>query len=509
MHRHQPAGCLQSACVHQTLWQLRQQLCNLKVGGIRCSRVLRGLTDMLRRYNVSPVQPQLVPLSAGVLVWKPNSVNTHIMIDYLSNVAIVGAGLGGCALAVALSEKNIPVALYESRPEVTDGIPSGVVLPPNGLRILDRLGIFARIKDRCYVPTASVLKNDQDETTEKVPVGGVERWGYKNHRVWRGILLDEMKLMLKARNVPVHYESRFNGIVSETSEQVTFRINDRNVTASLLFGSDGINSSIRKYLAPGVEPEYTGLTAVLGHIKWSDVDWPYSDYERNATIQGKPGAILWIGEDPAGSEIMIVLQKHTPKHSREELARLQADPDRLAAFYTENYDEYGSTAKKIIDAICKRKDSLFIWPFMKMPRIERWYSETGRIILLGDGAHALPPSSGQGVNQALEDVYFVTLLLSSLNQTAAGVNGTNETATLIQALTFWQQERQKRIDAIFDYTNNYTNVNRMPEAERKQMLAEGKVKVKVKGSDNEDMGWLYQPEIDEKVHAWLESRATS
>lgn len=112
---------------------------------------------------------------------------------------------------------------------------------------------------------------------------------------------------------------------------------------------------------------------------------------------------------------MIGLQKHTPKHSREELAKLQADPDQLAAFYTENYDEYGPTARKIIDAVCKRKESLFIWPFMKMPKLERWYSETGRVVLVGNGAHALPPSSGQGVNQALEDVYFITLLLSSLD----------------------------------------------------------------------------------------------
>lgn len=219
------------------------------------------------------------------------------MTDYLSNVAIIGAGLGGCALAVALSERKIPVTLFEARPEITEGIPSGVILPPNGLRILDRLGIFQRIRDPCYIPTDRVFKNDQDETTKKLPVGGVERWGYRNHRVWRGILLDEMKAILKERNVTIHYESRFQGIVSDTAKEVTFRVNNETIHASMLFGSDGINSSIRQYIAPGVEPEYTGLTAVLGHIKWSNVDWPYPDYEHNATIQSKPGAILWIAED--------------------------------------------------------------------------------------------------------------------------------------------------------------------------------------------------------------------
>ena len=427
------------------------------------------------------------------------------MNDYLSNVAIIGAGLGGCALAVALSEKNIPVKLYESRPEVSEGIPSGVILPPNGLRVLDRLGIFERIRHRCYVPTDRTFKNDQDETTKKDPVGGVERWGYKNHRVWRGILLDEMKKVLQERHVKTHYESRFNGIVSDTAEGVTFRINENIISASMLFGSDGISSSIRKYLAPGVEPEYTGLTAVLGHIKWSDVDWPYPDYERNATIQCKPGAILFIAEDPEGSEIMIGLQKHTPKHSREELAKLQADPDQLAAFYTERYDEYGPTARKIIDALCKKKESLFIWPFMKMPTLERWYSETGRVILVGDGAHALPPSSGQGVNQALEDVYFITLLLSSLGGADGRKDQSDTHALLLQALTFWQQERQQRIDAIFDHTNNTTNVARLPEAERQKVMAEGKVKRDAVA----DPEWLYQPHIEEKIEGWLKKNRSS
>ena len=47
---------------------------------------------------------------------------------------------------------------------------SGVVLTPNGLRVLDRLDVFARIADRCYISTHRTFKNDKDETVRKTVV---------------------------------------------------------------------------------------------------------------------------------------------------------------------------------------------------------------------------------------------------------------------------------------------------------------------------------------------------
>ncbi|CAK4024983.1 FAD NAD(P)-binding domain-containing [Lecanosticta acicola] len=431
------------------------------------------------------------------LICVAGRAQSHVekLIDRSKNVAIIGAGLGGCTLAIALAQKNIPVTVYEARPESTtpggfSGIASGVLLTPNGLRVLDNLGIYSRIKDRCYVPTHRILKNDQDETTKKVEHGELGPDGFRNHRIWRSLLLDEMRTMLKERGVPVHYGSRFNGFVSENAERgVAFRINDEEQTASLLIGSDGIYSSVRKYVAPTVGPEYTGLMAILSHIPYASVEWPYEDYEKNATIQSKPGAILWIAEDPEGKDLMIGKQFHYPQQSRQDLEALQGDRDKLAGFVQENYEEYGETARKIIDSVVKHKETLYIWPFLKMPKLERWFSEGGRVILVGDGAHAVPPSSGQGVNQALEDVYSITYLLSSLK---AGDDAT-------KALAFWQQMRQERIDAVVDWTENSANVVRLPEAERQRLVAEGKVKE----GQYDDMSWLHHPNIEQRIDAWM------
>ncbi|EGP86316.1 uncharacterized protein MYCGRDRAFT_72725 [Zymoseptoria tritici IPO323] len=421
--------------------------------------------------------------------------------DYLDNVAIVGAGLGGCALALDLTLRGIAVTVFEARPEVSGAIPSGVILTPNGIRVLDHLGVLDRIRDRCYVPEYRIFIDDEDRITKKVPID--DQYGYRNLRIWRGVLLDEMRSMLKERSVVIQHNSRFNGVVSDSDNGVTFLINENIHHASLLIGSDGIYSTVRRHVAPDTAPEYTGLIGILGHIKRSSVEWPYEEYPKNATIQSKPGAIFWIAEDPAGEELMIGKQVNFPEQSREELDRLQADPGRLTEFYLQDYNDYGPTAKKIIDSVCASKERLYAWPFMKMPKLPHWYSETGRIILVGDSVHALPPSSGQGVNQALEDVYSLTLLLAGSRDERGKETADSQRADHLAALTFWQRMRQVRIDAVFDWTVNGSNVSRLPEAERQKIMAEGKVKE----AQGDDMGWLYRPVLDDAIHNWLKNRS--
>jgi len=218
---------------------------------------------------------------------------------------------------------------------------------------------------------------------------------------------------------------------------------------------------------------------------------------------------------------MIGMQTQYPTLVREDLEKLQADKDKLVDMYRKSYDDWGPTARSIIDRVSENKESCYIWPFMRMPKLRRWYSDTGRVVLVGDGAHAVPPSSGQGVNQALEDAYLLTMLLvatigkstNSGGEVAPDVDGddartTDQTqARLLKALQYWQEVRQKRIDAVFDWATNATNVQRLPEAERKKLLAEKKGENE-KCGDGDDMRWLYHPKLEEEAKAWLANRGT-
>jgi len=408
---------------------------------------------------------------------------------------------------LALTERNLVVKVYESRPPKSEAIVSGVILTPNGLRVLDRLGVLPRIKDRCYITTHRVFKNGRDETIRKSLISGESLYGYSNHRVWRAVLLDEMKQMLAERNVQIQYGAKFRGIISDSVDGVQFRVSDYTHHAAMLVGVDGIYSTVRQYLVPDIVPEYTGTVAVLSHIKRASVSWPYDEYELNATIQDIPGAIFFIAEDPEGKDIMVGLQKQSPEYSRKDLDELQQDKDKLVDFYRARYDDWGPTARSIIDQVANNKEQCFIWPFLKVPTLPKWFSDTGRVILCGDGAHGLPPSSGQGINQCLEDIYSLTLLLEAASSGRAETGGvTHEPgrsqSMQMKALAYWQSMRQRRVDAVFEWATNSTNVQRMSEEDRKNLINQYSARERVT-AQVDDMSWLYQPNLEDDIKTWI------
>ena len=99
------------------------------------------------------------------------------------------------------------------------------------------------------------------------------------------------------------------------------------------------------------------------------------------------------------------------------------------------------------------------------------------------------------MNQALEDIHALTRLLVSVKS--------NSKLQRKAALTFWQSLRQVRIDAVFDWATNRTNVQRMPLAEREKLISEGKVLDARGVEDFDDMRWLYKPTTDRLIDEWL------
>ncbi|OCT46824.1 putative salicylate hydroxylase [Cladophialophora carrionii] len=422
-----------------------------------------------------------------------------------SSIAIIGASITGLSLALSLTQASLvdpaDITVYDLRsPSAPDAAnSSGVVLTPNGLNVLSALGILPRIHDQCWLSEYRTYKDEGDVTTRKVLIANESLYGFRNHRVWRRILVEELLGMVRDKGVQVQWENRFEGVLSECEAGVVFKVDGREERASMLFGADGIHSSIRRYVTPGDKgPEYTGVVGVLGHIPWESVAWPYGDYERACTIQGKPGALVLMPEDREGSVIMVAMQTKLEDRSREDWEALGRDKAFLRDFFAQSRDQWTSqTAKGIIDAVCGHEETLYMWPYMRMGVLERWFSDkTGRVIIIGDAAHALPPSSGQGVNQALEDIHALTRLLVLLKS--------KPQIQLKDALGFWQSLRQKRIDAVFDWAMNRTNVQRMPLAERETLVREGKV-LDAKNAENfDDMRWLYQPHTDTLIDDWAE-----
>jgi len=151
----------------------------------------------------------------------------------------------------------------------------------------------------------------------------------------------------------------------------------------------------------------------------------------------------------SGNEIgFFVTMDRERKMSRAEAERLYHDKDAIRSMLTERFNADNGWCP-LIDTICRTADpkTIFTWPFYVTPPLPTWSSESGRVLILGDAAHAMIPTGGLGASLAFEDAECLAHVL----QRAAESNFDIE--TIRSMLEMWQEHRSMRLQKVQDFTN--------------------------------------------------------
>ena len=412
------------------------------------------------------------------------------MASSKSNIAIIGAGLSGLTLGLALHQVSIPCTIYESRPAPMN-IGGAVMLSPNALKVLDALGLYERIKIKGYNFELLEFKDAKGTLLETYEFGGQDRYGYKGLRIYRHVLIDEIVGMLKEKGITVNFGMKFSHVVSETEDEVRWEMVDGSVlSASALIGADGNHSTVRRYLYPDLRPKFTGMAGITAAVPTDQLNLP-PGYHIPATIMTKLGAFVIAPQEVDGSEVLIGKQKHMQDQDKEGWERTLAGKDTLVDFLQQDAEAFPTIVQNAVSKLPHNKTN--VWPFYIIPRLDKWTSKHRRVIILGDAAHAIPPSAGQGINQAFEDVYMFALLLAKAEKDRTK-----------DALSFWQEYRQQRIDKVMAL-NAQIDLRRMPHPEKtSDMVGNGNGAV---SKQEIELGWLYEPDFNAVVEDWLVGRA--
>ena len=414
------------------------------------------------------------------------------MVSVPGNVAIVGAGISGLCLALVLHHGGIPATIYEAR--AADFVEGGpIVLSPNALQVLHKLGVYERIRSKSYQFQALTYKNEHDEITDVYYYGHQKLYGYDALRVSRQVVIEEIRLKLSERNIEVKYNIRFSHVISEFRDSVTFAFTDGTTSsASVLIGADGIHSTVRKYMFPTVLPRYLGILGAAFGVPLSSIRLPKEDFTLPVVISAKPGALMMLPQGIDGSVVNIVqIYPGYPEQSREGWDALSTGTDEVVRMFQKDMHAWPDVIQSALENI--NQDTLKVWPFYAIPRLENWASDGKRVILTGDAAHAMPPTMGQGANQAFEDAYTLASLLGNLD----------EKLDLAKALELWQAFRQERTDRIMVLTDMMNN-KKLPPAQRVE-LPESAV-WKGSAEDPEQMSWLYGVDLEKVVNGWVGQR---
>jgi 2-polyprenyl-6-methoxyphenol hydroxylase-like FAD-dependent oxidoreductase len=367
------------------------------------------------------------------------------------------------------------------------------MLSPNALRALDSLGAYERLLDKALHFDKLHFKNDKNETTDIYYFGSKTIYGYQAIRIMRKELLDELLGMLRERNVPVYFNSALATVDYDcpdpnTKVEFTFT-NGQRASASLLIGADGIHSTVRSTFLPEAQPTYAGILGISCVVQRSQLRIP-DDYGLPAIAMGKPGAFLLVPQKPDGSELYVGAQRLFSE--LDDWNSLRKDKQKLYNMLHENQTEWPDIVQSALEAMSP--DRMGFWAFYSLPPLSSWLSKSKRVILVGDAAHAIPPTVGQGANQAIEDVCALAYLLSKLSPEVH----------LDEAAALWQAYRQERIQKILNLTQQM-NAKRLPESEKAKLPLDAIwTDSSLTRGEGGELRWLYDADMSDEAEKWAQ-----
>jgi 2-polyprenyl-6-methoxyphenol hydroxylase-like FAD-dependent oxidoreductase len=339
------------------------------------------------------------------------------------------------------------------------------MLAPNALRILDETGVLERIRHRGFNFETIFFKDGAGQTTSEFLMGSTARYGYQAMRIHRHTVVAELRKLAAERGIPVYFEKHVSGVVEETQEGVTFQFADGSTArATLLVGADGIHSKLRDYVCPGYAPVYSGqlaLALVTHQEQYSSSSADELDPRRSlpAVFHGRTGALLMLPQSFDGSEVIVGTQLRYPEQDRAGWARLAEDGPKLFDLWQQGVGEWQSLLPFTLESV-RDNAAISIWPYYALPNIPSWVSRGKRVVLVGDAAHAIAPTAGQGACQAIEDASTLAVLLAKF------VSGPEE--PIGPGLEFWETARRERVEKVKTLTLQLGN-NRLPQEEREKL----------------------------------------
>ncbi|KAH7420198.1 kynurenine 3-monooxygenase [Cadophora sp. MPI-SDFR-AT-0126] len=285
------------------------------------------------------------------------------------NIAIIGAGLAGLTLSLALHAHSIPSTIYELRtPDIhTEG---ALILGPNALSILHSLSIYNRIKSHSFLFSKLVYKDNQYNSIDKYYLSDEKLFGFNALRVYREILLQELRNTIKERGIDVQYNRKFTKVVSEDKNSVVFKFADgTREEASILISADSIHSKVRQYTHPDIKPIYSGLLAITSAVETSKLRFPEPDYPPVSSVHSKHSAFAFATQNPQGTEILS-----SPK-KRAVILRdtAHAIPPTTRQGASQAFEDMFSLAlllSKISGAV-RQDTALEFWQMYQVQRVEK------------------------------------------------------------------------------------------------------------------------------------------
>jgi FAD-dependent urate hydroxylase len=345
-------------------------------------------------------------------------------------ILVVGAGIGGLAVARALARGGFSAEVVEREPAWEGG--TGIYLPGNAARALRALGLERAIIERAVVIPRQRVSDDRGRLLVEADVA--ELWDGVGpclalHRTdLHAVLLDG------ARDVPLRMGADVRGL-REVNGTVSVEFGDGTVAEyDLVIGADGIRSTLRR-LAFGSD----ATAQPVGQVGWRFTTACPPEVTTWSVMLGHRTAFLTI---PIGN------------------GRVYCYCDVVSASGEDCDEDLGRVFSGFAEPVPTLLGSVADQALMHRSTIEEVALDSwvrGRVVLVGDAAHATSPNMAEGAAMALEDALVLAECLGRLEAVPA-------------ALSAFEARRRPRTDWVRAQTHRRDRTRYLPTAVRNAVL---------------------------------------
>jgi 2-polyprenyl-6-methoxyphenol hydroxylase-like FAD-dependent oxidoreductase len=359
----------------------------------------------------------------------PAALLTNRSLSEPPSVLIVGAGIAGLALGRALRARGISAEIIERTTAWTPA-GTGIYLPANGVRALQSLGIGDAVTSRSVRMTYQRILDNRGRLLAEVDLDAV--WGAVGPCV--GMRRADLHSMLLdgAHGVPLRLGTTVTAL-TESHDAVTVVFDDGvQREYDVVVGADGVHSTIRRLAFGSTPPNY------VGQVSWRFLSEHTHGITNWTVMLDRRRAFLTVPV-PGGLYCYADL-------TCERIERA-SDLTPLRSLFL----DFAAP----MDAILDRLVNTEAVHFAPIEEVTVEPGVTGRIVLIGDAAHATSPNMAQGACMALEDALVLSEMLASGGRVADQLLAFSERR---RARIRWVQQRTHRRDRVRSLPASLRNI---------------------------------------------------
>ena len=312
------------------------------------------------------------------------------------SISIIGAGMSGLLAGIAAQKEGHRVKIYEQAEKLTN-IGGGLLLYPNGVRVLKSLGMEKEI-DQMDPNLEHYRMLDQNHET--IIQGSFLEFSYITGGRIVPVVRSDLQQLLANHLEPgtIQLKRKFKSLVQDHHGISVFFNDGSEIRADILIGADGNKSQVRSQLFGNIKLEYQDICfwgGVLDGLQ--DASLPENTLN------------LFLGHNRLGMNFPTASNtKCWYAGVRFSELNLEKNSDKIS--FLRRYDQDWN--KSMLGAIESPTSSHnFEEKVFRLPDLESWHYE--RTVLIGDAAHAMGPTAGLGISSAFEDALILIRSLSS------------------------------------------------------------------------------------------------